>query len=226
MQCVGKEVFWSGALRSSLFTTSSSSSVSPSIKGGASCISCIEYESADFNARNINSIEIHRIGISFSDIFPQVERNSESQVMWGGGCEGGRCWGAGGGAVIRDKRNPPLQATHPGALVCDNDDTVVVHDGDYDDEMEDDDYLACEKKHSRRPSRRVWGRPLTCFSERVSNSDFNPFFNHCCSSYLLSEVPYTIVTWTLSMRHSNPVVYHTSDIQVRKSTLLNRSLQS
>ena len=39
--------------------------------------------------------------------------------------------------------------------MCDNDDTVVVHDGDYDDEMEDDDYLACEKKHSRRPSRRV-----------------------------------------------------------------------
>ena len=29
--------------------------------------------------------------------------------------------------------------------MCDNDDTVVVHDGDYDDEMEDDDYLACEK---------------------------------------------------------------------------------
>ena len=65
MQCVGKTVFWSGALRSSLFTTSSSSSVSPSIKGGANCISCIEYESADFNARNINSIEIHRIRISF-----------------------------------------------------------------------------------------------------------------------------------------------------------------
>ena len=83
-----------------------------------------------------------------------------------------------------------------------------------------------QKKHSRRPSRRVWGRPLTYFSERVSNSDFNPFFNHCCSSYLLSEVPYPSVTWTLSMRHSNPFVYHTCDIQVMKSTWLNRSLQS
>ena len=89
-------------------------------------VSCIEYEPDDFNARNINSIETRRIWISFSDIFPQVERNSESQVMRGGGL----CWGA-GGAVIRDKRNPPLRATHPGALVCDNDDTLVVDDDDH-----------------------------------------------------------------------------------------------
>ena len=151
-------------------------------------------------------MEVRRICF-FSDIFPQVERNSESQVMWGGG----RCWGA-GGAVIRDKRNPPLQATHPGALVCDNDDTVVVDDDDHMMMMIGWRMMViwAAKKHSRRPSRRVWGRTLKYFSERVSNSDFNPFFNHCCSSYLLSEVQYPSVAGALSLKSCCvPYMWHT-----------------
>ena len=198
MQCVGKAVFWSEDSSIISFHNILLFICITINKGWSKLyVSCIEYEPDDFNARNINSIEIRRIWISFSDIFPQVERNSESQVMWGGG----RCWGA-GGAVIRDKRNPPLRATHPGALVCDNDDTVVVHDDDHMMMMIGWRMMIIwpAKKHSRRPSRRVWGRPLTYFSERVSNSDFNPFFNHCCSSYLLSEVQYPSVAWALSLK--------------------------